>query len=81
MKKYILIYTDFGDSCDYKANFIGTYETQEQAKKEMRDDCTNYIECMSGSGYDYKITDERDDYILVGDMDGGCAWQILEIKQ
>lgn len=75
MKKYTIIYTDMGDSCDYRARTLGTYNTLEKARKEMKSDVDYYCE----NNDDLDITDKTEDYVLVGDSNYGCQWQILEV--
>lgn len=72
---YSLIYTDFGDSCDYKARLQGKYKSFDKAREEMMSDVDFYLE---NDAYDLTITDETEDYVLVGDFEHGCQWQIIE---
>ena len=41
-KHYLVIYTDYGDSCDGLARVLGVYETKEKAKHEMDSDIKFY---------------------------------------
>ena len=74
MKKYTVIYTDMGDSCDYRARILGTYNTVDKAREEMMSDVGFYCE----NNDNLEITDETEDYVLVGDFGYGCQWQIIE---
>ena len=74
-KKFIVIYTDFGDTCDGFARVSGTYKTLDEAKKDMLKDIEWYRR-----DNDLPYTVEQDDRILLGDEFNGCQWQILEIE-
>ena len=76
MKTYVVIYTDFGDSCDGFAEVFGTYKTKKEAMKAMKDDVKDY-----NKDNDYEVTVEYDDRVLLGDECDGCQWQILEIEK
>ena len=41
-KRYQVIYTDYGDSCDGLARVLGIYETKEKAEHEMDSDIKFY---------------------------------------
>lgn len=75
MNKHVLIYTDYGDTCDCKARVFGVYDTFEEAKSQMKDDVQGYLT----DNPHLEITEEYTTCILVGDMDNGCQWQILTI--
>jgi len=76
MKKlYVVIYTDFGDSCDGFARIFGKYKTKAAAMKAMQDDIKDY-----NRDNDYEVTINKGDRILLGDESNGCQWQILEIE-
>lgn len=74
MTKYTVIYTDQGDTCDGLARTLGTYNSKEEAQKEMQSDVAYYLNVNEM----YKITECDDKHTFVGDEDGGCLWQILE---
>jgi len=74
-KLYVLIYTDFGDTCDGFARIFGKYRTKVDAMKAMQDDVKEY-----NRDNDYAVTIDKDDRILLGDESNGCQWQILEIE-
>lgn len=75
MTKYVVIYTDFGDTCDGFARVSGTYKTLDEAKKEMLKDVEFY---RRDNGLPYTV--DKGDCILLGDEHYGCQWQILEIE-
>ena len=75
MKIYVVIYTDFGDTCDGFARVLGTYKTKEEAKKEIERDIFTY-----DKNGEYERTIDYDDRVLLGDEEDGCQWQILEVE-
>lgn len=76
MTKYILIYTDFGDTCDGLARVSGIFDTREQAAEKMKKDVAWYLD----ENKTLDITDQQiPSWILVGDNQNGCQWQILEL--
>jgi len=79
MIKYVLIYTDFGDTCDGLARVNGVYDTLENAQKAMDNDVNNYM--LENNLEDEALTKSSYTYTLVGDESDGCQWQILEIKE
>lgn len=79
MKKYAVIYTDFGDSCDFLARMLGKYDTKEQAAKEMKQDAEFYLENEKENGRSTHITEEDNNFIFVGSEEYGCKWQIIEL--
>jgi hypothetical protein len=79
MKKYQVIYTDLGDSCDGRARTLGTFETYESARAEMEKDVAQYIESDKENGIHSEITADFCDLILVGDDERGCQWQIMDL--
>ena len=79
MIKYVVIYTDFGDTCDGLARVSGVFNSQDEAYKEMRADVELYLQ-ENHNNPDIKVTEESDDYILVGDDQDGCQWQILKLE-
>lgn len=75
LNKHVLIYTEYGDTCDFKARVFGVYDTFEEAKEQMKDDVQGYLT----DNPNLEITEEHASCILVGDEDNGCQWQILTI--
>ena len=74
-KEYILIYTDFGDTCDGLARVSGKFKTREEANSMMQEDIALY--CKANPEL---ITTEADDnHVIIGDEENGCQWQILEV--
>jgi len=73
MKIFVVIYTEYSDTCDGLARVLGTYKTLEEAQLAMRED----VDYNKNPFVD--ITEEEDNYIMIGDEDNGCLWQILEI--
>lgn len=76
MTKYSVIYTDQGDTCDGLARTLGTYNSKEEAIKEMQADVKFYRKANDM----YEITEQDDKHMFVGDEDGGCLWQIVELE-
>ena len=77
MTEYILIYTDFGDTCDGLAKIEGVYNSQVEAYDAMRADVELYLK-SNHNNPDMEVTEEGNDYILAGDDRDGRQWQILE---
>ena len=75
MKLYVVIYTDFGDTCDGFARVFGKYRTKEAAIKAMKEDVKEY-----NRDNNYVVTIDKGDRILLGDEYNGCQWQVLEIE-
>lgn len=79
-KYYVVIYTDYGDSCDGMARVLKAYKTKEAAQKEMQSDIKFW--CKQND-MDRK-EDVRIDYpdcVLMGDeCRFGCQWQVLEVE-
>lgn len=74
-KKFVLIYTDYGDTCDGLARVSGVFNTFREAQIEMNRDVEQYkVDCQ----YPEEASD--DNYIVLGDTYGGCQWQILEME-
>lgn len=74
-KKFVLIYTDYGDTCDGLARVSGVFNTFREAQIEMDRDVNQYrVDCQ----YPEEASD--DNYIVLGDTYGGCQWQILEME-
>lgn len=84
VKKYIVIYTDFGDSCDYKARVLGKYKTFDEAHKAMIEDTktyqNSYKEVWEDETKELPVTHEDNDSIMLGSEEYGCQWQILEVE-
>lgn len=78
MTKYVLIYTDFGDTCDGLARVNGVYDTLEKAQKAMDNDVNNYM--SENNLEDEALTESDYTHTLVGDELNGCQWQILELE-
>jgi len=74
--KYVVIYTDFGDTCDGFARVLMTCDTKEAAIKEMNED----IQIWKEQNKKRPLTIDKGDCILYGDEQNGCQWQILEVK-
>ena len=41
INKHVLIYTEYGDTCDFKARVFGVYDTFEEAKTKLLKIYTN----------------------------------------
>lgn len=78
MIKYVVIYTDFGDTCDGLARVNGAYDTLEKAQKAMDSDIHTYMQ-VNGCN-DEDLTKYSYTYAIIGDEDNGCQWQILEVE-
>jgi len=74
-KKYIAIYTDFGDTCDGFARVLGTHDTKEAAMKDMNEDIAIWKKENK-----QPLTINKGDCILYGDEQYGCQWQVLEVE-
>ena len=70
---YVVIYTDFGDTCDGFARVLGTYDTKDKAEYHMKQDATDY---RKNNGWPVNI--DNNDRIQIGDEERGRQWQILE---
>lgn len=81
MKKfYVLIYTDFGDSCDGFARVFKTYPTKEEAQKEMQSDIKYWCK-QNNMDRNEDVRVDYPDCVMMGDeCRFGCQWQILEIE-
>lgn len=76
MTKYILIYTDFGETCDGLARVSGVFNTKTDALDEMKLDVNHYL----NHNPNLTVTDQQvPNWLLVGDESNGCQWQIIEI--
>lgn len=74
-KKFVLIYTDYGDTCDGLARVSSVFNTFREAQIEMDRDVEQYkVDCQ----YPEEASD--DNYFVLGDTFGGCQWQILEME-
>ena len=76
MNKYVVIYTDYGDTCDGLARVSGVFNTFSEAQEAMNKDVEQY---KTTCQYPEEASD--DNYVVLGDIYGGCQWQILEIKE
>ena len=76
MNSFVVIYTDYGCTCDGLARVTGTYKTLKEAQEAMRIDANMYREYNPL----LDITEEDDKHIFVGDIDNGSLVQILEIS-
>ena len=75
-KYYTVIYTDYGDTCDGLARVSGTFNTRDEAYNDMRADVELYLQ-KNHNNPNTEVTEENDNYVLVGDEQDGCQWQIL----
>ena len=84
IKKYQVLYTDYGETCDYKARSLGIYKTFKNAHKAMMKDVEgyqeNYQEAWGDNTKRLPVAHEDNDSIMLGDDHYGCQWQILEIE-
>ena len=78
MKKYIVIYTDFGDSCDGFARAIGSFDDMASAQKAVQSDINCYLE--ENKRFEDDISIHQPDRVLIGSDYDGCQWQILEVE-
>jgi len=82
---FIVIYTDYGDSCDFKARLLGKYKTFDDAHKAMIEDTKTYQNSYNEAWDDEKakelpVTHEDNDSIMLGSEEYGCQWQILGLE-
>lgn len=79
-KKFIVIYTDLGNTCDGFARVLGVFNTRNEAKTAMDKDIkvwcqSNNINREEGACVDYEGK------VVIGDEGRfGCQWQILEVE-
>lgn len=76
MIKYVLIYTDYGDTCDGFARVLGTYDNKGTAVHEMDKDIANYRKENQYPEPKYYSLDK----VVIGDEQNGCQWQILKLE-
>ena len=76
MKRYSVVYMDMGTTCDFKNRTLGTYKSLEQAQKEMNKDIKHYLKINNS----LSITEQDNDFVLVGSEELGCQWQILTLE-
>lgn len=74
MTSFVVIYTDYGDTCDGLARVLGTYKTLAEAQAAMQGD----VEYIKNPFVD--ITEKEDNHVMIGDESNGCLWQVLEIN-
>ena len=79
MLKYILIYTNFGNICDGLARIRCMRNTYAEVYDKMKADVEEYVKANYGK-LNTEITRENDTYILIGNEQEGCQWQILEVN-
>ena len=78
---YGVVYLDMGDTCDYRFDNLSTlFTNKEDARKEMLEDVKTYLESDNECGIKSEITEQDDDYVLVGNEERGCQWQVIEFK-
>lgn len=75
IKKYTVIYTDQGDTCDGLARVLKTHDTFTEANKEMNFDIAYYLNINKNS----KIIDRSNSHCIIENNYGSCQWQILTI--
>lgn len=79
-KKFVVIYTDFGDTCDGSARISGVFNTMEEAQADMDNDIKTW--CQENNlyrGEDARV--DCPDKVVIGDeWRFGCQWQILEVE-
>ena len=75
MNSFVVIYTDYGCTCDGLVRILEKHKTLEESQEAMKNDVKFYLK----QNPNLDITEESSDHILVGDEDNGCLWQILEI--
>ena len=79
-EKYIVIYTDFGDSADELARVLDVYDDKNTAIKDMNSDIEQWCK-QNDMNRESDTTMEYEDCVLVGDeCRFGCKWQVLEVK-
>ena len=75
MNSFVVIYTDYGCTCDGLVRLLEKHKTLEESQEAMKNDVKFYLK----QNPNLDITEEYSDHILVGDEDNGCLWQILEL--
>ena len=79
-KKFIVIYTDFGDTCDGFARISGIFNTMDEAQANMDNDIKYYCQ-ENNMNRDEDVRADYSDRVVIGDeWQFGCQWQILEVE-
>ena len=76
MNSFVVIYTDYGCTCDGLVRLLEKHKTLEESQEAMRIDANMYRK----DNPLLDITEEDDKHIFVGDIDNGSLVQILEIN-
>lgn len=77
MFKYVVIFTDYGDTCDGLARQLITTCELEAAEKEMTADVKQYLE----DNENMRKVKEGPGFVYVSDgCENGCQWQILTVE-
>ena len=75
-KVFVVIYCDYGESCDGKPRLHGIYNTKDDAVKEVLRDMDTYIESLSE---DDEYEEDRDQFsVTLTDGPMSCEWAIEE---
>lgn len=74
--KYVVIYTDHGDTTDGLSRVLGTYDSEKTAQDELQKDCDQYL----SNNPDAKIVDRSAIHTIAEASNYGCTWQILHLN-
>lgn len=78
-KKFMVIYIDYGDTCDGFARVLGIFNTRDEAKADMDKDIETWCQ-ENDMDRDEDVRVDYPDRVVMGDeCRFGCQWQILEV--
>ena len=78
-KKFVVIYTDFGDTCDGFARISGIFNSIDEARADMDKDIKFWCQ-DNDMDREEDVQVDYPDRVLMGDeCEFGCQWQILEV--
>ena len=76
-KVFVVIYCDYGDSCDGKPRVHGIYKTHDEAVKQVMLDMDTYISNLEDDEYE----EDRNQFsVNVNVGSSGCEWNIEECE-
>lgn len=78
--KFVVIYTDFGNSCDGFARISGIFNTMEEARTDMENDIKFWCQENDMDRDEDARVDSPDKVIIGDECRFGCRWQILEVE-
>lgn len=78
--KFVVIYTDFGNTCDGSARISGVFNTMDEAQADMDNDIKVWCQENNLSRDEDACTDHPDKVVIGDEWRFGCQWQILEVE-